>query len=40
MRQDLMVAAGNEALRKVDDESGAAMSNLTGGLGGGIPGMF
>ena len=40
MLQDLIVAAVNEAMRKVDEESGAAMSKLTGGLGGGIPGMF
>lgn len=40
MLQDLIVAAVNEAMRKVDEESGAAMSRLTGGLGGGIPGMF
>ena len=40
MLEDLIVAAANEALRKVDEESGAAMSKLTGGLGGGIPGMF
>lgn len=40
MLQDLIVAATNEALRKVDDESNSAMSKLTGGLGGGMPGMF
>ena len=33
-------AATNEALRQVEEESGAAMSKLTGGLGGGMPGMF
>ena len=40
MLQDLIVAAVNEAMRKVDEESGAAMSKLTGGmgLGGGRPG--
>ena len=37
MLEDL---ATNEALRKVEEESGAAMSKLTGGLGGGVPGMF
>ena len=37
--EDLIVAATNEALRKVDEESGAAMSKLTGGLGG-MAGMF
>ena len=36
MLQDLIVAAVNEALRKVEEESGAAMSRLTGGM----PGMF
>ena len=40
MLEDLIVAATNEALRKVDEESGAAMSKLTGGLGGGMPGLF
>ena len=42
MLQDLIVAAVNEAMRKVDEERGAAMSKLTGGmgLGGGVPGMF
>lgn len=40
MLEDLIVAAMNEALRKVDEESGAAMSKLTGGLGGGMPGLF
>ena len=40
MLEDLIVAAANEALRKVDEESGAAMSKLTGGRGGGVPGMF
>ena len=39
MLEDLIVAATNEALRKVEEESGAAMSKLTGGLGG-VPGMF
>ena len=36
MLEDLIVAATNEALRKVDEESGAAMSKLTGGMGGGM----
>ena len=40
MLEDLIVAATNEALRQVEEESGAAMSKLTGGLGGGMPGMF
>ena len=40
MLEDLIVAATNEALRQVEEESGAAMSKLTGGLGSGMPGMF
>ena len=34
MLQGLIVAATNEALRKMEEESQAAMSKLTGGLGG------
>lgn len=34
MLEDLIVAATNEALRKMEEESAAAMSKLTGGLGG------
>ena len=34
MLQDLILAATNEALRKMEEESQAAMSKLTGGLGG------
>ena len=40
MLEDLIVAALNEALEKVDAESSSAMSKLTGGMGGGIPGLF
>lgn len=43
MLEDLIVAAVNEALRKVDEESGSAMTKLAGGLGGlsgKLPGMF
>ena len=40
MLEDLIVAAVNEALRKVDEESASAMSKLTGGFGGGMPGLF
>jgi len=41
MLEDLIVAAANEALRKVDEESNAAMSKMTGGMNGsGLPGMF
>ena len=37
--EDLIMAATNEALRKVEEEASAAMSKLTGGmgLGGGFP---
>ena len=34
MLEDLIIAATNEALRKVEEESAAVMSKLTGGLGG------
>ena len=34
MLEDLIMAAVNEALRKVEEETTAAMSRLTGGLGG------
>lgn len=37
MLEDLIVAAVNEALRKIDQESASAMSKLTGGIGGGMP---
>ena len=39
MLEDLIVAATNEALRKVEEASASAMSRLTGGLGSGMPGM-
>ena len=34
MLEDLILAATNEALRKIDEASQASMSKLTGGLGG------
>jgi len=34
MLEDLIVAATNEALRKIDDASAQSMSKITGGLGG------
>ena len=34
MLQDLIIAATNEALRMMEDESAEAMSQITGGLGG------
>ena len=40
MLEDLIMAAMNEALRQLEEESSAAMSKLTGGmggLGGGLP---
>ncbi|MCR5508078.1 MAG: YbaB/EbfC family nucleoid-associated protein [Lachnospiraceae bacterium] len=39
MLEDLIMAAVNEALRKVEEESASSMSKLTGGmgLGGGFP---
>ena len=37
MLEDLIMAAANEALRKVEAESQASMSKLTGGMGGGLP---
>ena len=40
MLQDLVVAAVNEALRKAEETSQAEMSKVTGGLGGGMPGLF
>ena len=36
MLEDLIVAATNEAMRKVEEETSAAMSKFTGGLGGGM----
>lgn len=37
MLEDLIAAATNEALRKVDEASSSAMSKLTGGFGAGMP---
>ena len=34
MLEDLIMAATNQALRQAEEESAAAMSKLTGGLGG------
>jgi len=34
MLQDLIIAATNEAFRQMEEESGAAMAKLTGGIGG------
>ena len=40
MLQDLIVAATNEALRKMDEENTQMMQQLTGGLGGLGGGLF
>ncbi|MDD3184951.1 MAG: YbaB/EbfC family nucleoid-associated protein [Anaerostipes sp.] len=37
MLEDLIVAATNEALRKMEDDSQAKMGKITGGMGGGLP---
>ena len=37
MLEDLIMAAANEAIHKVDELSEASMSKITGGLGGGFP---
>lgn len=34
MLQDLIIAAANEALRKVDEETAAGMNRMAGGMGG------
>lgn len=39
MLEDLIVAAANEALRKMEEENAAMMQQLTGGLGG-LNGLF
>ena len=40
MLEDMIVAAVNEAMDKVDEESASSMSKFTGGMGGGMPGLF
>ena len=37
MLEDMIVAAANEAMKKIDEETQKAMGGLTGGLGGGLP---
>ena len=39
MLEDLIMAAANEAFRKLDEESQSQMAKLTGGMGG-LGGMF
>ena len=36
MLEDLIMAATNEALRQIDEQSQASMSKITGDLGGGL----
>lgn len=40
MLQDLILAAVNEAMRKADDMVNSEMGKITGGMGGGFPGLF
>jgi len=40
MLEDLIVAATNEALRQVEEESQSAMNKMSGGMGSNMPGMF
>lgn len=40
MLQDLILAAVNEALRKADEMVSSEMGKITGGMGGGFPGLF
>lgn len=37
MLEDLIMAATNEAIRKVEEQSQSIMSKMTGGMGGGLP---
>ncbi len=37
MLEDLIMVAINDAMRQVEETTAAAMSRLTGGLGGGFP---
>ena len=37
MLEDLIMAATNEPLRKIEDASQQSMAKITGGLGGGFP---
>lgn len=40
MLQDLVLAAVNEGLRKADELANSEMGKITGGMGGGLGGMF
>ena len=37
MLEDLIMAATNEALRKMEEANQSSMAKITGGLGGGLP---
>ena len=37
MLEDMIMAAANEAIRKMEEDTAAVMSKLTGGLGEGFP---
>lgn len=37
---DIIIAAVNEGIKRVDDTNGKEMGKLTGGFGGGLPGLF
>ena len=37
---DIITAAVNEAIKRVDDTNSAEMAKITGGLGMGMPGLF
>ena len=37
MLEDLIMAATNEALRQLEEESQASMAKITGGMGAGLP---
>lgn len=40
MLQDLVIAAVNEAMRLAAEKSEDSMKKVTGGMGGGMPGLF
>ena len=40
MLEDLILVAINEGLRKASEVADSQMGKVTGGLGGGIPGLF
>ena len=40
MLEDMILTAVNEALEEAEAESASAMSKFTGGIGGGMPGLF